>query len=73
MPSEPYEAVIDILRMRLDLEPDDPSHDDRIAKYSAEKVLRELCAWNLGDPGWASTMLRWASIAGYKMEAPDAE
>lgn len=67
----PFEDVIDVLRMRRDLEPDDPSEDARIAEYTPRKVLQECCAWHLGDPSWVGEFLRWAGSAGYSIQEND--
>ncbi len=29
------------------------------ADISFEDALREICAWEFGDPSWASEFLRW--------------
>lgn len=57
-----------ILRQRLGLEDDDDSKDGIIAKYSPEKIVRELSAWHLGDPRWAESFAYWMKKYGAKPE-----
>lgn len=62
--------IIQKLRMRLGLEHDDTSQDEEIKNYSSLKVVREMAAWELGDPRWADTFLGWLEDAGCIVKFP---
>lgn len=64
----PFEDIIDVLRMRRGLEPDDESEDALISEYTPRKALQECCAWHIGDSAWSGEFLRWAGAAGYSIK-----
>ncbi len=52
-------TMIKALRVRLRVEEDDPSMDDRIAAMSGPDIVREMSAWRLGDEKWADMFAMW--------------
>lgn len=48
--------IMQNLRMRLDLEPDDTSEDEKIMRMSKKKTVEEYFAWN-GIIGYGSSMI----------------
>lgn len=60
--------IMHILRRRRDLQPSDASRDAELEALSPMDKLRELAAWELGDPSWAGTFMDWAKACGIKVE-----
>ena len=48
--------VIEALRQRFNVEPDDSSKDEEIMKLSASELHREYCMWN-GLIGWSQLLI----------------
>ena len=61
----PMDDIIDILRQRRGMEPDDTSDDADIRTMKPRRAFEECCGWHLGDPQWAGEILRWIKGAGY--------
>lgn len=62
------ENIMEMLRQRRGLEPDDKSQDAQIVAMKPRKKLEELCGWELGDPQWAAVFLHWAGQCGYDVK-----
>lgn len=59
------EDIMDVLRMRRGLEPDDTSQDDIIQKMTAREAFEECCGWHIGPGNWAGSILNWLKASGY--------
>jgi hypothetical protein len=60
--------VLKMLRQRHDLEEYDTSIDDELKKMVPLDALRECCAWQIGDPLWATWFISVANGCGYKIK-----
>lgn len=69
----PFPEIIQLLRKRRGLKPDDTSEDVDIAKYSPRKALDECCAWHIGPGDWSGSFLEWAKGAGYSISQKSEE
>ena len=56
--------ILKRLRMRRDLDKNDTSMDQELNDLSPIEKLREIVAWELGDPNWADQILEWAKYCG---------
>lgn len=65
------EDIMDVLRQRRGLDPDDTSQDKLIQKMSARRAFDECCRWHIGPGDWASSILRWLRAAGYTVTEKD--
>jgi len=61
--------VMKALRGRRGLDESDKSQDDAINQYTPDRAFRELCAWELGDTSWGSTLLGWVKDCGCEVNA----
>ncbi len=60
--------MMEMLRGRYGLEPDDTSKDDAIRELSPENAVRECVGWELGDPTWANRIAGFMKAVGAKPE-----
>jgi hypothetical protein len=58
--------LMKILRQRLDLEEDDTQKDYLIESRRSIDNLRELSAWEFGDPSWADWFVNHMRSLGIK-------
>jgi hypothetical protein len=58
------ETMMQMLRGRIGLDAIDTSKDAAILKMEPHEVVRECCAWKLGDPAWATQIAYWMRRAG---------
>lgn len=61
--------ILKRIRKRLDLDEQDDSQDGYINQMTPHQKLREVVAWELGDPDWADTILQWARDCGMTVDA----
>ena len=61
------------LRRRLGLSEGDTHMDEVINRYNPRKALREVVAWELGDPDWADAILSYADYCGYEVKVGDED
>lgn len=62
------EYIMQKLRKRRGLEPEDKTQDDLLRQMTPENKLREVCGWELGDKSWAGQFVSWARDCGYTIE-----
>lgn len=62
--------ILKILRQRHDLDENDKSHDEEFRNMGPMEKLREVTAWELGDPTWADQLLTWAIQCGIELKDP---
>ena len=61
--------ILKRIRKRFDLDSSDDSRDAEIESMTPHQKLREVVAWELGDPWWADSILQWARGCG--IEVPE--
>lgn len=65
------ECIMEELRQRKGLEPNDKYFDDEIMSMSKEEALDEICTWN-GLIGFGSTVKTWVEEI-YRVNLDDYE
>jgi len=60
--------MIEAVRGRMGLEPDDESKDAMIAAMTPRERLCKVCGWHLGDESWAGTIIGWMKECGYTVK-----
>lgn len=56
--------VLEFVRQRQGLEPDDTSQDAKFNSKPGKWVLRQMVGWSLGDSDWADVFLGWIEDCG---------
>jgi hypothetical protein len=56
--------ILRAIRQRLGLDESDDIMDARIEANSPMQRLRDVAAWELGDPVWADRFVTWAKDCG---------
>lgn len=56
--------IMRYLRQRKGLDENDTTDDSILSGTEPLDALREVCAWNLGDRGWADQFMTWAIDCG---------
>ena len=64
------ESVMRILRKRDGLAADDTSNDKTLQDMNPRRAMRELVAWELGDPSWAGWFFEKAESLGFEIKDP---
>ena len=67
---EDYEIenwVLETLRKRRGLKPDDSSKDEIIKEFSRRDAVEEICGWELGSGNWFQTFEDWLNSCGLKI------
>ena len=68
------EHIVETLRERLGLEPDDDSRDAHIEHYDGEKAADEVFAWHIGcGEGGAGFAIRVLRACGFQVVPPSEE
>lgn len=56
------------IRQRFELDENDDSQDATIDSMTPQEKIREVVAWELGDPEWADIIIQWAKDCGMKID-----
>lgn len=57
-------SIMQALRVRCDLQPDDASQDEMLWKMAPASAVRQCAAFYLGDGQWAETVAYWMRATG---------
>ena len=68
-------VALQSVRQRLGVDlPQDTSKDEEINEMSPDQILKEYCAWKLGDPTWwTDFMAIYETLSGRTLSIEDEE